>query len=90
MVSGRRVRPTFGWRRLLQEFCQQRSDFIAQLPTVHQHVECAVLQQELAALEALREGLANSLLNDTGSREANQCIRLRDVDVARVRYLVLV
>ena len=44
-------------------------------------VEEAVFEEELGALEALGELLANGLLDNAGSCEANECARFGDVEV---------
>ena len=51
----------------------------------HHHVEHAVLEQELGALEALRQRLADGLLDHPRSGEADQRAGLGDVDVAEHR-----
>src|SRR6476620_12773445 len=48
------------------------------LCSLHDRVKEAVLQQELACLEALGELLANGLFNDARSREPDLCARLCD------------
>src|SRR5690606_3291412 len=72
--------------RLLQrpagEHGQQARDGVAHLAPVHDHVEGAVLEEELAALEAFRQGLAHGLLDDARAGKANQRLGLGDVDVA--------
>src|SRR3954471_18309099 len=42
-----------------------------------------MLEQEFCSLKAFRQGLANSLLDDSRSRKTNQCIRLRDNDITK-------
>ena len=64
---------------------QHGADAVAHLAPVDDHVERAVLEQELAALEALRQGLAHRLLDDARTGEADQRLRLADVDVAEHR-----
>ena len=54
---------------------------IAHLPAVEDQVKGAELQQELAALQALRQGLAHRLLDDPGTGEADQGVGLGDVDI---------
>ena len=62
-----------------------RADAVAHVAPVDDHVERAVLEQELAALEAFRQGLAHGLLDDARPGEADQRLRLGDVEVAEHR-----
>ena len=57
----------------LQQLDQRR----AQLAAGHHLVHKAVLQLELAALEALGQGLADGLLNDAGPGKADEPKRQR-------------
>jgi hypothetical protein len=61
----------------------QRADQrLLELPPVHHHVDHAVLEQELRALEARGQLLPNGLLDDAGSGETDEGPRLGDVEVA--------
>ena len=60
-----------------------RDDHVLQLAPIDDHVEHAVLEQELAALKALGQLLADRLLDDARAGKADQRLRLGDVDVAR-------
>ena len=55
----------------------------AQLVAMHHHVDHAVLVQILRALEAFGQLLADGLLDDARTGEADQRARLGDVDVAQ-------
>src|SRR5690606_28072689 len=59
-----------GGTRLLHHHRHQGGDAGAQLAAVADLVDGAVLEQELAALEALRERLAHGLFNHAGPGEA--------------------
>ena len=61
---------------------QSRATRRAELVAVHDHVDHAVLEQIFGALEALRQLLADRLLDDARAGEADQRARLGDVDVA--------
>ena len=64
---------------------QQRDDareLVAHLAAVDDHVDRAVLEQELGALEALRQRLAHGLLDHARAGEADQRLGLGDHDVA--------
>ena len=50
---------------------------------MHDHVDHAVRQEVLGALEAFGQLLADRLLNDARTRKANERARLGDVDVAQ-------
>ena len=50
---------------------QQAMNLLAQLPAVHDHVDGAVLEQELRALKAFRQLLAHGLLDHARTREAD-------------------
>ena len=58
---------------------------LLQLAPVHDHVQHAVLEQELRALEALGQLLADRLLDDARPGEADQGAGLRHVQVAEHR-----
>src|SRR5690606_30884519 len=77
-ASGRNVD---GRWRLLEQLGKQLGDLVTHLPAIHDHVQRAVLEQELAALETLGQRLAHGLLDDTRTGEADQGIRLGDIDV---------
>ena len=55
------------------------------LAPIDDQVEHAVLEQELAALEAVGQLLADGLLDDARTGEADQRLRLGDVQVAQHR-----
>ena len=55
---------------------------VAQLVAMHHHVDHAVLEQIFGALEAVRELLADGLLDYPRSGKADQRSRLGDMDVA--------
>ena len=60
-------------------------DAVAQVAAVDDQVDRAVLEQELAALEAFGQRLAHGLLDDARAGEADQRARLGDVEVAEHR-----
>ena len=60
-----------------------RRSVVAQLLALDDHVEHAVLEQELGALEALGQRLADGLLDHARSREADERARLGEDDVAQ-------
>jgi len=68
-------------RRQLQQQPQQRRDPVAHLAAVDNHVDGSVLEQEFAALEALRQRFAHGLLDDPGTGEADQRAWLGEVQV---------
>src|ERR1700716_3963877 len=67
-------RASGGGGRQLQQQPQQRRDPVAHLAAVDNHVDGSVLEQEFAALEALRQRLAHGLLDDPGACEADQLL----------------
>src|ERR1700720_206198 len=71
--------------RQLQQQPQQRRDPVAHLAAVDNHVDGSVVEQEFAALEALRQGFAHGLLDDAGPGEADQRARLGEVQVPEQR-----
>ena len=69
-------------------FSSRRSsarDAVAHVAAVDDHVDRAVLEQELAALEALRQRLAHGLLDHARAGEADQRARLGEVQVPEQR-----
>ena len=50
---------------------------------VHHHVDHAVIAQIFRFLETFRQFLANSLLDNAWTGEADQCAGLRDMNVAK-------
>src|SRR5947207_11159014 len=56
-----------------------------QLAAVDDQIEHAVVEQELAALEPFGQLLADGLLDDARSGEADECLRLRDVEIPEHR-----
>src|SRR5690606_13069537 len=65
-------RPALLLQRPAGEHGQEARDGVAHLAPVHDHVEGAVLEEELAALETLRQGFAHRLLDDARPGEADQ------------------
>src|SRR3954467_11385389 len=63
----------------------QTDKFVAHLAPIDNHVDCAMLEQKLCSLETFGQGLTNRLLDDSGSRKANQCIWFRYDDVPKER-----
>jgi hypothetical protein len=53
-----------GGRWQFQQHPQHARDPVAHVATVNDHVECSMLEKELAALETFRQRLPDSLLND--------------------------
>ena len=64
---------------------QDARDHVLHLAAIDDGVEHAVLEQELAALEPLGQRLPNRLLDDARAGEADERLRLGDVDVAEHR-----
>ena len=62
---------------------------VLQLAAIDDHVEHAVLEQELAALEALGQLLADRLLDDARAGEADQRLRLGDVQSPSIAKLAV-
>ena len=58
---------------------------VLHLAPIDDDVEHAVLEQELAALESFGQLLADGLLDDARAGEADERLRLGDVDVAEHR-----
>src|SRR5688572_28752346 len=67
------------------ELREQRSDLIARVATIEDHVDRALLELELGALEPLGQYLAGRLLDDAGACEEAQRAGLGDIDVAEQR-----
>src|SRR5690606_40777026 len=76
--------PIYG-TRLLHHHRHQGGNAVAQLAAVADLVDGTVLEQELAALEALGQGFTDGLLDHPRAGEADQRLRLGDVDVAQHR-----
>ena len=72
-------------RRSLLQQSQQLRDALAHVAAVDDHVQPAVLEQKLAALEALGQRLAHGLLNHARTGKADQRARLGDIQVAEHR-----
>src|SRR4051794_33519359 len=53
------------------------------LAAIDDQVEHAVIHEEFASLESLRQLLADGLFDDARSRESDQRLRFRDVQVAQ-------
>jgi hypothetical protein len=64
---------------------QQSSQPVAQFPSIHDHVDGAMLQQELAALKAFRQFFPHGLLDHPRPGEADQRLGFGDIDVAQHR-----
>src|SRR5687768_8539303 len=64
---------------------KQPPERVLQLAAIHHHVEHAAFEQELAALEAFGQLLPDRLLDDARTREADERLRLRNVDIAEHR-----
>src|SRR6478672_8056178 len=67
--------------RLLHQQREQVGDAVAQFTAVADLVDRAVLDQEFRTLEAFRQRLAHGLLDHARAGEADQRLRLSDVDV---------
>src|SRR5688572_11264490 len=67
------------------ELRQQGRDLIARVPAIEDHVDRALLEQELGTLKSFGQRLAGRLLDDARTREADQRAGLGDVDVAEQR-----
>src|SRR3546814_5824146 len=63
----------------------ERGDAVAQLAAVADLVDGAVVEQEFRTLEAFWQGLAHGLLDHARAGEADQGLRLGQVDVAEHR-----
>src|SRR5688572_9494993 len=74
--------PGSGQRRSGAELGEQGRDLIASVPPIEDHVDRALLEQELGALKSFRQGLTGCLLDDARPGETDQRARLRHVDVA--------
>ena len=61
---------------------EQFGDCIGHARTLLDDINEAVLKLEFRSLEARGELLAGCLLNDTLTCKADQCLRLRDNDIA--------
>ena len=68
--------------RSVFELGEQAGDVRTHLATVHDHVDGAVIEQELAALETFGKTFTHGLLDDTRSGESDECAWLGNVDVA--------
>lgn len=53
------------------ELRQQISDLRTHLTSVHDHVDCTMIQKELAALKPFRQLLPNRLFDDARAGEAD-------------------
>jgi hypothetical protein len=71
--------------RLAHHQRQQFGQAIAQLAAVADLVDGTVLEQEFRTLEAFRQLFAHGLLDHARAGEADQRLRLGDVDVAQHR-----
>src|SRR5262249_17137306 len=68
--------------RLTHQERQHGAELVAHFPTVDDDVDRAVVDEELGALEAIRQRLAHGLLDDARAGKADLRLRLADVDVA--------
>src|SRR5438105_15533809 len=60
---------------------EEMRELVAHLAPVDDHVDGAVLEQELRALKTFGQRFPHRLLNDARTGEADQCARLGDHDV---------
>ena len=58
-------------RRTILELGEQFGDLVTHLAPVGDHVDRAVIEQELAALKALGQGLSHGLFNNAGTSETD-------------------
>src|SRR5437868_1335778 len=72
-------------RRLALEERDEAGRAIAQLPPVDDHVDRALLEEELRALEAFGQRLAHRLLDDARAGESDERAGLGDDDIADER-----
>src|SRR6185312_17514966 len=61
---------------------EQVGQLVAHLAAVDDQIDRAVVEQELRTLETFGQGLAHGLLDHPRPGEADQRLRLADVDVA--------
>ena len=80
-ADGRRRPATRALRR--RELEEHAPIVVLELAPIDDHVQHAVLEEELAALEALGQLLPDGLLDDARAGEADQRLRLGDVHVAQ-------
>ena len=74
----------FGSGTLLTgELGQHMSNARTHLVTMENHVDCAMLQQELTALEPFRQLFTHGLFDDSGTGETNQRIRLGNIQITQ-------
>src|SRR5688572_11514463 len=74
-----------GRRQLCSHEAQRTRHDRLHVPAVHDQIEHAVLDQELAPLKAVRQLLADGLLDDAGTGKADERLRFGDVEVAEHR-----
>jgi len=65
------------------ELGQQIGDLLPHLAAINDHVDGAVIQKELTALETFREFLPHRLLDDARTGKSDQGIGLGNIDVAK-------
>ncbi len=53
------------------EFRKQISDLLSKLAAIDDHVDSTVIEQKFASLEALRQSLANCLLDHSWTGKSN-------------------
>src|SRR5258708_6867948 len=70
-------------RMLIAKKLERLRDVGFHVAALDDRVEESMLQQKFAALEALRQLLADGLLDDARAREADECAGLGDVQVAQ-------
>jgi hypothetical protein len=76
---------TAGRRQLCSHEAKRARHDRFHVAAVHDEVEHAVLDQELAALKAVRQLLPDGLLDDAGTGKADERLGLGDVEVAEHR-----
>ena len=67
------------------ELRQQISNLCTHLTTIHDHVDCAMIQKKLAALKAFWQLLPHRLFDDARAGETDQRIGLSDIHIAEHR-----
>ena len=75
------------FRSQIGKLGQQGSNALTHLMPMKNHVDGAMLQQELAALETFGQLFTNSLLDNTRTGETDQRIRFRNVQIAQMARL---
>ena len=65
------------------EFRKQISNLLSKLAAIDDHVDSTVIEQKFASLEALRQSLANCLLDDSRAGKSDERFRLGNIYVAQ-------